>query len=71
MNKEEDLKYINSFSKITLTKACNHFGYNISNIRSGISTEEATHNVRKYIENEIANIYKNESMKYGEKNNSL
>lgn len=64
MNKEDDVKFINGFSKITITKACKHFGFNQSNICNGKSTEDATRKVRKYIENEIADIYKNEAEKY-------
>lgn len=69
--KDEDVKYINKFSKITISKACKHFGFNQSNICSGKSTLGATRKVRKYIENEIANLYKEESEKYVKKDNSL
>ena len=60
----EDLIFIKKFSKITITKACKHFGFNQSNICNGKSTEDATRKVRKYIENEIADIYKKEAEKY-------
>lgn len=69
--KEEDVNYINNFSKITITKACKHFGFNQSNICSGKSTSEAIRKVRKYLENEIANLYRKEAKKYVENDNSL
>lgn len=69
--REEDVAYINKFSKITISKACKKFGYNQSNICNGKSTREATRKVRKYIENELANIYKEESEIYVKENNSL
>lgn len=69
--KEEDVTYINNFSKITISKACKHFGFNQSNICSGKSTSEATRKVRKYLENEIANLYRKEAKNYVEENNSL
>ncbi len=69
--KQEDLKYINNFSKITIKKACEHFGYNQSNICHGKSTKEATKNVRKYIENELANIIKEECKSYVREDSTL
>ncbi len=69
--KEEDVLFINKFSKITIRKACNHFGYNQSNICNGKSTIEATKNVRKYIENELAKIIEEESSNYVKKDSTL
>lgn len=69
--KEEDLNYIKKFSKITIKEACKHFGYNQGNICAGKSGEKATHNVRKYIENELFKIYGEECLKYVKEDNSL
>ena len=70
-NKQEDVTFINKFSKITISKACKHFGYNQSNVCHGKSTKEAIKKVRKYIENELASIYKEESSNYVKKDNTL
>ena len=71
MGKEEDVIYINKFSKITIKSACDYFGLNQSNICNGKSTEENTKKVRKYLENELAKIYKEENSKYVSKDSSL
>ena len=62
--KQEDLEFINRFSKITIKRACDHFGFNQSNITHGKSTKESTKKVRKYLEKEVANLYIEESKKY-------
>lgn len=71
MDKKEDLIFINKFSKITIRKACKHFGYNQSNVCNGKSGAEACRNVRKYIENELSKIYSEECKNYVKKDNSL
>lgn len=71
MKKNEDLNYIKKFSKITIKKACKHFGYNQGNICAGKSGDIATRNVRKYIENELSKIYSEECLEYVKKDSSL
>lgn len=51
---KEDLKFIQGFAKIKVSRACRFFGYNQSNLMKGRSGRRAERNVRKYLENEIA-----------------
>lgn len=60
----EDLEFIKRFSKIKISKACKHFKYDQANLINGRLSKEKEKNVRKYIENKVANIYVNESDNY-------
>ena len=51
---KEDLKFIQGFAKIKVSRACRFFGYNQSNLMKGRSGRRAERNVRKYLENELA-----------------
>ena len=51
---KEDLKFIQGFAKIKVSRACRFFGYNQSNLMKGRSGRRAEKNVRKYLENELA-----------------
>ena len=55
--KLEDLKYINSFTKISVNKICNELGFNTRNIMVGKATKEKIHLVRKTIEDKQARLY--------------
>jgi len=56
MEDKNDLKFIQGFSKIKISKACRFFGYNQSNLMKGKSGREKEKNVRKFIEYELANV---------------
>lgn len=71
MEKREDLEFIKSFSKIKISKACKHFKYDQSNLINGRLGVEKEKNVRKYIENKVANIYVTESDDYVKEDNTL
>ena len=60
----EDLEYIKKFSSITIADACRHFNYDRSNLVNGKLGREKEKKVRKYIENELAKVYLEESDKY-------
>ena len=60
MEDRSDLKFLQGFTKIKLSKACRFFGYNQSNLINGKSGRIAERNVRKYIEYELANARLNE-----------
>ena len=60
----EDLEYIKKFSAITIAKACRHFKLDRSNLVNGRLGREKEKKVRKYIENELAKVYLEESDKY-------
>lgn len=51
---KDDLKFLQGFAKIKISKACKFFGYNQSNLMKGKSGREKERNVRKYIEYELA-----------------
>lgn len=55
-NDKNNLKFIQGFSKIKISKACKFFGYNQSNLMKGKSGREKEKNVRKFIEYELANL---------------
>ena len=71
MEKREDLEFIKSFSKIKISKACKHFKYDQANLINGRLGEEKEKNVRKYIENKVANIYVKESDDYVKEDSTL
>ena len=52
----DDLKFIQNFSKIKVSKACKFFGYNQSNLTKGKCGRVAEKKVRKYLEYELANL---------------
>ena len=56
MEAKNDLKFIQGFSKIKISKACKFFGYNQSNLMKGKSGREKEKNVRNFIEYELANL---------------
>ena len=56
MQDKNNLKFIQGFSKIKISKACKFFGYNQSNLMKGKSGREKEKNVRKFIEYELANL---------------
>lgn len=60
----EDLEYIKKFSAITIAKACRHYKLDRSNLVNGRLGREKEKKVRKYIENELAKVYLEESDKY-------
>ena len=60
MEDKNNLKFIQGFAKIKISKACKFFGYNQSNIMKGKSGREKEKNVRKYIEYELANLLLND-----------
>lgn len=54
----EDLEYIKSFSKITITKACKIAGIkNKNNLWTGKTKKENIKKVRKILESNIAELY--------------
>lgn len=56
MEDKNNLKFIQGFAKIKVSKACKFFGYNQSNLMKGKSGRDAEAKVRKYLEYELANI---------------
>ena len=60
MEEKSNLKFIQGFSKIKVSKACKFFGYNQSNLMKGKSGREKEKNVRKYLEYELANLLLND-----------
>ena len=60
MQDKNNLKFIQGFAKIKVSKACKFFGYNQSNLMKGKSGREKEKNVRKFIEYELANLRLNE-----------
>ena len=60
MEEKKDLKFLQGFSKVKISKACRFFGYNQSNLMKGKSGRLAEEKVRKYIEYELANVRLNE-----------
>ena len=60
MEDKNNLKFIQGFAKIKISKACKFFGYNQSNLMKGKSGREKEKNVRKYIEYELANLLLND-----------
>ena len=57
---KNDLKFLQGFTKVKISKACKFFGYNQSNLMKGKSGRQAEKKVRKYIEYELANVRLNE-----------
>ena len=60
MEDKNDLKFLQGFTKVKISKACKFFGYNQSNLMKGKSGRLAEKKVRKYIEYELANVRLNE-----------
>lgn len=60
MEEKNDLKFLQGFTKVKISKACKFFGYNQSNLMKGKSGRIAERKVRKYIEYELANVRLNE-----------
>lgn len=60
MEDKNDLKFLQGFTKVKISKACKFFGYNQSNLMKGKSGRIAERKVRKYIEYELANVRLNE-----------
>lgn len=60
MEDKNNLKFLQGFAKIKVSKACKFFGYNQSNLMKGKSGREKEKNVRKYIEYELANLLLND-----------
>ena len=60
MEDKNNLKFIQGFAKIKVSKACKFFGYNQSNLMKGKSGREKEKNVRKYLEYELANLRLND-----------
>lgn len=55
--RQEDLKFIKKFTKISVNKVCKELGYNTANILKGKATSERVHNVRRLIEEKQAKLY--------------
>lgn len=68
--KQEDLKFIKSFTKISVNKVCKELGFNTRNIMVGKATKEKIHLVRKTIEDRQARLYLMED-KDGKETNAL
>lgn len=64
IDNKEDLNFINNFSNIKVTDACKKFKIDYSNLKKGTTTKENTKRVRKYLENEIAKIYLEDTDNY-------
>lgn len=56
MEEKNDLRFLQGFTKVKISKACKFFGYNQSNLMKGRSGRAAERKVRKYIEYELANV---------------
>lgn len=56
MEKEEDLKYIKDFSKITVSSICRDLGINRQNLLNGRASTKNTKKVRKKIEEKLEHI---------------
>lgn len=56
MEKEEDLKYIKDFSKITVSSICRDLGINRQNLLNGRASTKNTKKVRKKIEEKLKHI---------------
>lgn len=56
MSKENDLKYIKDFSKITITGVCKELNVNRSNVLNGRASSEAVEAVRKRIEEKLKEL---------------
>ena len=56
MEKEEDLKYIKNFSKITVSSICRDLGINRQNLLNGRASTKNTKKVRKKIEEKLEHI---------------
>lgn len=69
--KQEDLKYIKSFTKISVNKVCKELGFNTRNILVGKATKEKIHLVRKTIEDKQARLYLLEVDNNGETSSTL
>ena len=61
MEDKNDLKFLQGFTKVRISKACKYFGFNQSNLMNGKSGRLAEKKVRNYIEQEIAKVRINES----------
>ena len=61
MEDKNDLKYLQGFTKIRISKACKYFGFNQSNLINVKSGRLAEKKVRNYIEQELAKVRINES----------
>lgn len=57
MNKEENLKFIKNFSKISLNKICKETKICRQNIQTGSTSAENVEIVKRAIEKEIAKLY--------------
>lgn len=53
----DDLEYIKSFSKISISKACRKLKINRSNLLNNKTTSENIKKVRKELESEVAKLY--------------
>ena len=53
----ENLDYIKTFSKISITKACKKCHVDRSNLLSGRSTKENEKKVREELEHQVARLY--------------
>ncbi len=58
MEEKEALDFIRKFSKISVAKACRYFRIDQSNLVKGRSGRLNEYKVKKFIENEIAELYK-------------
>lgn len=54
----DNLKFIKGFGKITVKKACEECKLNRSNVLNGYATSIEEEKVRKEIEKQIDNLYK-------------
>ena len=55
-----DYDYIKNFSKITVNKICRELKIDRGNVIRNTTSEENLHKIRKRIESELANLYKEE-----------
>lgn len=61
-----NLEFIKGISKIKVSKACKHFGYNQANLVSGRCGKEAEANVRSFLEIELAKLRLKENKSKGD-----
>ena len=62
MEEKNDLKFLQGFTKVRISKACKYFGFNQSNLMNGKSGRLAEKKVRNYIEQELAKVRLNETI---------
>ena len=69
--KNEYLKYIKKFSKITITMACEKAGVDRGNLLNGKASKEKTLKVKQILESEVAKLYLFKEDEASEENTTL